>query len=338
MRTASSGGWDKQALIGRGVEVLRVAGSYRHTDFLPRRHDLNRPVGPTSRDQYGRPIYGTLIQEGGLLAVTPGSNRRFSGFDLVSAMDPDGYSDYKGLTLGFEKGLGRSLNFTVAYTYSSTTDNWLSGRDRGGAPTAQLSPFPDSLSGVDWAKGRSDFDVPHRFVFAADFAVPRIRAAHVTALFRYRSGYPFTPGFRPGVDANGDGSDRNDPAFVDDTVSGMGAVLGKWECLRPQIGRFAERNSCREPGVKTLDLRLEITPFRFGGYPMALTVDAINVVESDTGIRDAALYLVDPTRATSTNGATGVTTVPLVANPNFGNVLVHQTAGRFWRIGLRVNY
>src|SRR5207302_6456820 len=129
-----------------------------------------------------------------------------------------------------------------------------------------------------------------------------------------------------------------DPAFVDDTLTGMSALLGRWSCLRGQVGRFADRNSCRAPGVHALDLRLEVPLVRLGGYPFSLVLDGVNVVESDEGLRDRALVLVDPSRATTTTGGTGLTTVPLLANPNFGNALVHRSDGRFWRLGLRVNW
>jgi hypothetical protein len=154
-------------------------------------------------------------------------------------------------------------------------------------------------------------------------------------VYRYRSGYPFTPGFRPGVDANGDGA-SNDPAFVDDTVSGMAAVMAKNSCLRSQVGQFAQRNACRSPGVSSLDLRLDVPTVNLGGYPLSLTVDLINLLESDVGLVDQALYLVDPTRALTTVGS--VTHVPLKANPNFGNVLIRDSSGRYLRVGLRVNW
>ncbi len=320
--------------LGGGV-VAQLTGTYRHTDYLPRRADLNRLPAAAARDQYGRPIYGTLVQEGDLLAVQPGTNRRFSGFDLVSAISPDGYSDYWGVTYSLERQVGRGLHLLASYTYSRTTDNWLSGR--GGGPEAQLSPFPDSLGREDWAKGRSDFDVPHRVVAAAEFEMPLPLSPHVAFIYRYSSGYPFTPGFRNGVDANGDGSAVNDPAFVDATVPGMSSLLSRWDCVRGQLGRFAERNACRDPGVHSLDLRITLD-LPLGRAPIAVAIDALNILESDVGVRDHALYLVDPTGTLTTNAAAGTVTVPLVANPEFGNLLVHRTTGRELRIGLRVNY
>lgn len=307
--------------------ALHVAGAYRHTDFLPRRHDLNRLPGSTGTDQYGRRLSGTLVQQGSLLAATPGSNRRFPSFDQVTSIDVDGYSDYYGLTLALE-GRAGGLEFLASYTYSRTTDNWFRG----------LTPFPDSLAGADWADGRSSFDAPHRAVMGAEWRVPGRLGLRVAALFRHESGPPFTPGFRDGVDANGDGSADNDPAFVDDAIAGADSIIAAWDCLRKQVGGFAQRNSCRDPSIRTLDLQLSWGIARLGGYPAELVLDALNVLESDVGIRDQALYLVDRAGTLTTDPVSGVTTVPLAANPNFGHLLARRTTGRMLRLGLRFNY
>ena len=67
-------------------------------------------------------------------------------------------------------------------------------------------------------------------------------------------------------------------------------------------------------------------------------LDALNLVQSDVGIVDRALYLVDRTRAIATNTQTGAMTVPLVVNADFGKLLVRQTGATVWRVGLRMNY
>ncbi len=316
--------------------TLDISGTYRHTDFLPRRADLNLPVASSATDQYGRAIYGTLVQQGSLLAASAGSNRRFSGFDLVSAINPDGFSDYWGATVTLERTALRGLNLLASYTYSRTKDNWLGAG--GGGPEAQLSPFPRGLNGGDWADGRSDFDVPHRVLAGAELAFPGSVGLRLGVLYQYRSGSPFTPGFRDGVDANGDGSASNDPAFVDNKIKGMDALVAKWSCLQTQIGRFAERNSCRTEAVQSLSARLAIGLFRVGDSRTELVVDGLNLIQSDVGIVDRALFLVDRSGTLATNPQTGVVTVPLVANPNFGKLLVKQTDAQIWRVGLRVNY
>ena len=313
-----------------GLTALHFSAAYRHTDFLPRRTDLNRLPAPAGADQYGRPLYGTLVQQGSLLAAQ--ANRRFTTFDRIWAVNADGFSDYLGLTVTLTREARTGARFLASYTYSQTKDNWLGGS--GGAFASQLNPFPDSLNSVDWTDDRSDYDVPHRVVFGLELPLPGPFV--LGGMYRYESGAPFTPGFRPGVDANGDGADDNDPAYIDDAISGVPDLLGSWDCLATQVGAFAARNSCREPGAHRLDLRLTVTPFRLGATPVHIVLDGLNLVESDVGLRDHALYLVDRTGTVTTNPGTGVTTVPLIANPAFGNVLARRTTGLVLRLGVRV--
>ena len=316
--------------FGSGLSV-EVAGRYRHTEFLPRRSDLNLVPAPQTYDQYGRPLYGTLQQDGAMLAAVPGSNRRFSDFDRVWAIDPSGFSDFLGLTVALERVRERGLSLWASYTYSQTKDN--TPGLAGSLPDAQLSPFPGDPQGADWRDGRSDLDVPHEVALGAELARGGVR---VIALLRYRSGAPFTPGFRDGVDANGDGAWGNDPAFISDTVSGMDAVLGGWSCLRSQVGRFAERNSCRGPAATSVDVRVVVRAFTLLGSPTEVVVDGLNLVSVGSGIVDRAVYLVDGTRALSVDPFTGVVDVPLVANPDFGKLRVKRSPNRLMRVGLRV--
>jgi hypothetical protein len=308
--------------------VVHASGTYRHTDYLARRFDVNLQFAPTGQDQYGRPIYGNLLQQGSMLTVEPRSNRRFSEFDVVSGLNADGFSTYWDLTARVERHVGRFVTLTASYTYSRTEDNWLSGL--GGGTEAQLNPLPFGIGGADWTEGRSDFDVPHRILLGGDVVLGPVRLA---AYYRYQSGRAFTPGFRYGVDANGDGSFRNDPAFVDDQLPGLPELFSEWDCLRGQVGRFAERNACRGPGVHTLDLRLSLALWR-----TELVVDGLNLLEPELADLDRALYLVDRNGSITTDPSTGDVTVPLVVNPAFGRPVAQHSPGRTVRIGLRINY
>ena len=320
------------ASLGPALE-FDVSAAYRHTDFLSRRHDLNLLPAPSARDQYGRPIYGTLIQRGGLLAAEPGSNRRFAGFDRVSVLDVDGSSDYWGITARLQGRVGSVASFFASYTYSRVEDNWLSGH--GNSPGSQLTPFPEGLNGRDWADGRSDFDVPHRVVAGGELDLGVVRLA---GFYRFQSGFPFTPGFRDGVDANGDGSFNNDPAFVDDAIAGAGDLFNEWECLRVQVGRFARRNSCRGDPIHTLDVRVVLRAFEARGYSVELVADGVNLLDPEVAELDRALYLVDASGALVTDPVLAETTVPLLVNPNFGQPVRGLSTGRFFRVGLRVGY
>lgn len=315
---------------------LSVGGGYHHTDYLLRRQDLNRPVTGIGATTEGRPVFGTLDQQGALLFAQGTSNRRFTGFDLVSALIANGYSDYYEFNAMVERRAARGLGLSASYTYSQTKDNVLYGLS--GDPADQLSPFPDRLNGVEWEKGRSDFDVPHRVMLSAEWRSVGKYPVTIGARYRWRSGLPFTAGFQPGVDANADGSGSNDPAFLGDpaSVPGLQQLVAANGCLNASVGGFAERNACREAGVHSVDVRLAVgIPLGKRGDVLALTVDAFNVAGSATGLVDRAAVLVDPFRSITTDGQ-GRVVLPLVANPNFGKLLVHRTEPRVIRVGLRV--
>jgi hypothetical protein len=159
------------------------------------------------------------------------------------------------------------------------------------------------------------------------------------ARFRYRSGLPYTPGFRPGVDINGDGSGNNDPAYVDGSISGLSELLSGAGCDVGAVNTFVARNACREDALTALDLRFQIgLPAHTGdGGQLSLVVDAFNVVTTATGIIDRALVLVDPA-GTLTPAGPGRINVPLIVNPNFGRLLVRRADPRMLRVGLRMEY
>jgi hypothetical protein len=317
--------------FGSGA-TLHLSGAFRATGFLSRRTDLNLVAQTGLRDQHGRPVYGRLVKTGELIA-TPLPNRRFTDFDLVSALNASGESRYWGVTAALEREAGDVLTFFGRYTYSRTTDNWLAS-DVGG-PEAQLTPFANP-GDSDWQDGRSDFDVPHRLAAGIELQLPSGIEPRVAAVYRFRSGYPFTPGFRDGVDVNGDGSGSNDPAFVDEAIPGTVDLAGSWDCLRQQLGRFAERNACRRDSVHSLDGRFSLAfP---AGVSGELFVEALNLIHSAIGEPDRALYLIDRGGSLVENPPSGVVTLPLVTNPNFGKLLNRIDGGRTLRIGLQLGF
>ena len=307
-----------------------VSGVYRHTDYLARRRDLNLPATAPGQDQYGRPLYGSLRQMGTLLAAVPRTNRRFGDFDAVHVLESTGFSDYWAVTLGVERVREQGLSLGMSYSFGNTTDNV------PGFGVTHIAPFADGLAGVDWTEGTSDLDVPHRLLVAADWSWGTEGAFRLGTIYRLSSGLPFTPGVRYGVDANGDGDGMNDPAFVDLNLPGMGAVLEQWSCLRTEAGAFAVRNACRGDLAHRVDLRASFRIATLAIGRLDLVLDALDVVAAESGRTDHALMLVDRTRSVSTDPLSGVTTVPFVVNPNFGQILADRSPGVLWRVGLRI--
>jgi len=315
--------------LGETATVFLRASS-RRTDYLTRRRNLNLPLVPQALDPYGRRISGTLVQDGSIVTTTASDARRFAGFGDVWALDPDGWSEYLGITAGVEH---RSANLDVygAYTFSQTDDNWVGAGS--GSIDASLSPgLPTTEGQDDWSEGTSDFDVPHRLVVGA---TTRLGPVDVSGTYRFRSGLPFTPGYRLGVDANADGSTRNDVAYVPDTGQ-LGSLADDWSCLADQAGGFAERNSCRGPSVHDLSLRLRFGFATFGGRTATLVLDGFNLIESSAGVIDNALLLVDPTGSITTSPDGATVTIPTTVNDGFGKVVYPSSRGRMLRIGVRI--
>jgi len=313
-----------------GGGAVHADGVFRRTDFLARRRDLNLAAMPVARDANGRDVFGDLQKLGSMVVATPGTNRRFPRFDQAWAIDTDGWSEYRGVSVGLEH-TGERADLFATYSRSETRDNWIGAR--AGLPDAQLDPaLPD---GSTWSEGVSDFDVPDRLVLGATFRVGPTGVLALSAVYRYESGLPFTPGYRRGVDANGDGSWWNDVAWVPSTGE-LAGLVSEWPCLDAQSGGFAARNSCRGPARQTLDARLRARLGHIGSQGVHLVVDAYGLIESDDGVRDTALLLVDPTQPLASSAGGATVAIPVGVNPDFGKVLLPTGRGRILRVGISV--
>lgn len=305
-----------------------VQAAVRRTDFLMRRRNLNLPVTPAFEDPYGRAVFGTLDKDGSLVTATGDDARRFPEFGAVWALDPDGWSEYRGVTAAFEH-TASAIDVFGSYTWSETTDNRV-GVAQGTSETSLRPLLPGVEDEGDWSDGVSDLDTPHRVVGGLTV---RAGAVEISGVYRFSSGLPFTPRYRAGVDANGDGSVRNDVAYVP-AASELGALADAWPCLSDQADGFAVRNSCRGTSEHSVDARARLRVGSWGGRTVTLDVDGLNLVESSGGIVDQALLLVDPDAAIDASGST--VTIPVAVNPGFGDVLYSTSRGTMIRITLRV--
>ena len=316
--------------VGGGLSV-HVSGDYRRTDFLMRRRDLNLTLTPSATDQFAEGVYGTLDKDGALLTATGSEARRFPAFGHVWALDPDGWSEYRGVTAGLELRT-TSLDLYGSYTRSETTDNWIGAA--AGSPLAQLSPkLPAFVE--SWDEAKSDFDAPDRIVASAVIRIPALPGTSLSATYRYSSGRSFTPGYRRGVDANGDGSSENDVPFVPQPDE-LGTLHADWACLRNQSGGFAVRNSCRGPAQQGLDARVRIALGQVGRHDASLFVDGLNLLETKDGLIDNALLLVDPDAGLTVDSGGTWVGVPYQINPSFGDILLPTSRGRMLRVGVRI--
>ena len=314
--------------IARGTR-LSVGGAFRRTEYLMRRRDLNRVAFPAFRAEDGRPVYGTPSADGALLLAEPGSNRRFAAFETVWGLVPDGTSDYRALDLLLEHDRP-GWTVVAGYTLSNTTDDLWGAADP--RPEASLPPAVTPAGEASWQEGPSDFDVRHRAVAAFRAELPLPAGGALSGAYRYRSGLPFTPGFR-GVDANLDGSALNDPAFVP-AGEAAAAALARHGCAPGPAGSILERNACRTAGAHRLDLRAAIGLARVGSRTLEIVVDGLNLTGGgDAGV-DPALLLLDPEGEVRPDG--DVLRVPYRLNPAFGEAARSGGTGRVLRLGLRL--
>jgi hypothetical protein len=315
--------------------VFTISGVWRRTQFMLRRADLNRTLEPSGTASDGRPVYGTLRQSGSLVTSEPGSNRRFSDFGSVWALNADGWSEYRGVTLSLEHATTDRLSLFGSYSFSSTEDNLVGARL--GVPEAGIAPGLAAASGSGsgdpadaWENGVSDFDVPHRLAAGMRTRLPVLDGLELAGIYRFHSGAPFTAGYRPGVDVNGDGSGYNDPAFISQDGSGLPS------CLNGDVGGFASRNACRGEASHIVDLHLSLGILRIGPSVAALTFDFFNLLDTETGRPDTALFLVDDEGTLQQDPGSGDTVIPFLPNPGFGEVTHPQRPGRMIRIGFKV--
>jgi hypothetical protein len=329
--TRGSGG---VAMRITGNTTALLSGTVRRTENLPRRVDLNLLPEPAMRDQYGRAVFGTLVKEGGLLMAQPSTGRRFSSYDEAAGVNADGWSNHWGLNLGIEHETVGGTGVLARYTFSRTRDNWFGAR-QGGWTAAP----PRGLAGAtEWAEGTSDFDAPHRLTAALLMPLPLPLSSRLSVVYRGESGLPFTPGFRRGVDASGDGYMDNDPAFIDVGLPGISELLGQWSCLAESRDTFAARNACRGPAAHRLDVGLAVDVLRWGRSVAAVSIDAFDIFEAARTVPDAALYIVDPANVLVTDAPANTVTVPLLVNAGFGQALVRPHAGRQLRLGVSVKW
>jgi hypothetical protein len=215
------------------------------------------------------------------------------------------------LTFSFMGGIPPRLlvimNYTLARARDQSSASLISPAFGFAAATTAGNP-----NQVEW--GTSSLDRRHNIT--TTLAMPISRWADIALIGRFVSGSPFTP--MVGGDINGDGA-RNDRAFIyppslssdAELAQGMARLMetapGRVrECLESQMGRIAERNSCRNGWMQTLETRASLRPqLRTLGLDRRLTV-SVNTMNMLSGIdqlvhgRDNMRGWGQPSRADAT--------------------------------------
>lgn len=176
-------------------------------------------VGSRGVNLFGQGDLNTAYSEtmpDGRAYYPAGSSRRNPNFDNVRSNFQGFNSWYNAMNLSAAKRFSGGLQFQASYTFAKSIDerSGTSGRQEFSNGQARtLDPYDRSLD-----RGRSNFDVRHRFVanFTYDLPIGKnlggmrgkvIRGWRVNSIMTFNSGIPFTPLIDG--DPDRDGTDEN---------------------------------------------------------------------------------------------------------------------------------
>jgi hypothetical protein len=239
-----------------------VSGSYTRGMRASSVTDLNLNTGGGFRlaAEDNRPVFVSpedITPSTGAVRLT--DSRIYDDFGQVRDVASEGISEAVQLTTSLRGSTNNGITLTGSYTWSHVRDRvtGLSGGNTAGDPNA-----------LEW--GSSSRGRIH--AFSLSFGYPIGTNLEISASGRFQSGSPYTP--IVGGDLNGDGSSRNDRAFIfapdapgtDPTLSAeMQRLLERTSpsarsCLEAQFGQLATRNSCTGPWTSRLDLAVNYRP------------------------------------------------------------------------------
>lgn len=207
----------------------------------------------------GRPVFvdaASIVPLTGGIAA--GDGRRVPEYQRVTQQ----LSDLKSRSAQFSVRLApmqfnSQFSWNASYTYGNVREEFRGFQSTVGDPFAIGS-------------SRASFDSRHQITYTLNWnAFDLIR---LSWFGQFRSGNPFTPGI--GGDVNGDGF-SNDRAFVFDPArTGDAALASQMQtlldnssgvarsCLRAQLGRLADRNSCQGPWTSSANLSVSFNPLK----------------------------------------------------------------------------
>ncbi len=236
-----------------------------------------------------RPVFSpTTGIRGSTGRVNFGQNRRDSGFGDGLLHVSSAESRNIQLSLNLEQRSNGKYSWAAGYAYSNTKDNssyscCISGTALFETPTAgdpnRIGDRGDELNGT-W--GPADFERRHTIVLSGNWNAPY--GFQISGIWRTTSGRPYTP--LVDGDANGDGRSGNDRAFISNALTFedpadaavLSGIISRFDCLSSQINQIAKRNSCRNPWLTTLDLRLRKGINTTAGQRVELIADLFNVL------------------------------------------------------------
>jgi hypothetical protein len=252
------------------------------------------PVG-TAPGEGDRVLYGSLDPATG--GGTP--NRRSPAFGpVIEISNSRGDRSYVA-TAELRKRLAGGAELGLAYTYTDSKDRMSAAGDLAAVNIGAANILDGTLDARRLAT--SLYSVPHKITLVGAFDLPF--KARFTLFYNGLSGAPYS--YRVLGDANADGVtffsglEDNDPVYVprdaaDITLADpeqwdtLDAYIRSRSCLQSQRGQLMRRNSCRDPWVTIVNVRLSKIFPTVRGQSLELIADlfnALNLLDGDWGIR-----------------------------------------------------
>jgi hypothetical protein len=238
-----------------------VEGSYSLNLDQQRSVDLNFiPAQQFALDaEAGRPVYvdPTSITTSGTIATR--DNRVSQDFSRVTEVRSDLQSRTAQISLRLQpipRGPSK-FGWSAAYTYSHIREQVAGFNSTAGNPLV-----------VEWTRSGQG---PHQITYNLRYNF--FNAVLVNWNGSFRSGSAFTPTVIGDINGDGYSNDRAfiySPSATADTniAKGMSQLLAGTssaarDCLQRQIGRIAERNSCRGPWTSNASLNITLDRAKF---------------------------------------------------------------------------
>ncbi|PYO86417.1 MAG: hypothetical protein DMD68_00105 [Gemmatimonadetes bacterium] len=270
-------------------------------------YDVNlQGIVGTSAGEGGRPLYGTISTTS--TSTTPSRLNANFGSVLRHTNRSGDYS--YSFTGQLQKRFSNGVQFNVGYTYARSYD-LISLTSSIANSNYQFTPLDGPITARNLRP--STFDIPHKITASATFDVKF--GVALSVVYTGQNGYRY--GYVVSNDANGEGLGSNDLVYVPRDAADIAlqtpadwtkldAYIKNEPCLERNRGRILPRNSCQNPWMNFLNLRLAKAFTTVQGQNVELTADLFNTFSllDDIGIR---------------NGWGDVKTVHVAAGGNFEN-------------------
>ena len=247
--------------------------------------NLNETARFTIGNEANRPVFADPTQIITTTGAIPQSASRVDvNYGTVNRLFSQLENETKQFTAGIAAFTRRGALINVNYTLMYAKDEGGAGGGFGGRGGGGGSNSTAGNPNVyEWARSSSD----RRHNVQLNITWPFNQGLELTAIGSMVSGTPYTPAV--GSDINGDGS-RNDRAFIfspstaadPDVSAAMTRLLAATSksgraCLESQLGKIADRNSCRGPWTPQFNLQVNWRPISFNRR-MTISAATVNLL------------------------------------------------------------